>query len=61
MGFEAEAEEEDDKSVVVDPSFKIYQDHLQFEEMVMGVKQGMFFQGRLNMSRLVQTEASVKV
>ena len=29
--------------------------------MVLGVKEGRFFQGRLNVSRLVQTEAAVKV
>jgi len=40
---------------------QLYEDHLSFDEMMMGIKEGRFFQGRFNVSRLVQTEASVKV
>jgi exosome complex exonuclease DIS3/RRP44 len=40
---------------------QIYEEHLSFEEMMMGIKEGRFFQGRFNVSRLVQTEASVAV
>ena len=40
---------------------QIYEDHLTFDEMMIGIKEGRFFQGRFNVSRLVQTEASVAV
>ena len=58
MGFE---EEPEDESRDIDPSKRLYEEHLTFDQMVLGVKQGQFFQGRLNVSRLVQTEASVKI
>lgn len=59
MGFEEEAE--DDTFTEIDPSKRIYPDHLTFDQMVLGVKQGQYFQGRLNVSRLVQSEATVKI
>lgn len=40
---------------------QLYEPHLGFEELVLGVKEGRFFQGRFNVSRLVATEALVKV
>lgn len=40
---------------------QIYEDHLTFDEMMFGIKEGRFFQGRFAVSRLVATEASVKV
>jgi hypothetical protein len=40
---------------------KIYDHHLKLEEMIIGVREGRYFQGRLNVSRLVSSEASVKV
>ena len=61
MGFDADQEEDQDEVMEHDDANKLYQEHLSYEEMVMGVKEGRFFQGRLNVSRLVQTEASVKV
>ena len=42
-------------------SNKLYEDHLNFDELVLGVKEGKFFQGRFNVSRLVASEATVKV
>ena len=39
----------------------IYDPHLSFEDQVIGIKEGKFFQGRFNVSRLVATEALVKV
>ena len=62
IGFDGDQEDdqEDDKAII-DEDSKLFQEHLSYEEMVLGVKQGLFFQGRLNMSRLVQTEASIKV
>jgi exosome complex exonuclease DIS3/RRP44 len=58
MGFQEEAE---DEIMEGDPAKSIYPEHLPFEELVLGVKQGLYFQGRLNVSRLVQTEATVKI
>ena len=40
---------------------RIYEDHLPFEELALGVKEGRFFQGRFNVSRLVPGEAIDKV
>ena len=31
----------------------IYEPHLSFEEMMIGIKEGRYFQGRFNVSRLV--------
>jgi hypothetical protein len=59
MGFEEEGD--DETFTEIDPSKRIYEDHLSFDQMVLGVKQGQYFQGRLNVSRLVQTEATVKI
>jgi len=40
---------------------QLFEAHLDFEELVLGVKAGRFFQGRLNVSRMTATEAVVKV
>jgi hypothetical protein len=37
----------------MDDNFKIYDDHLSFDELVLGVKEGRFFQGRFNISRVI--------
>jgi hypothetical protein len=29
----------------------IYEEHLDFSELLIGIKEGRFFQGRLNVSR----------
>ena len=60
IGFDEENEGDEDEDVI-DEDKKLYQDHLDYEQMVLGVKQGQYFQGRLNISRLVQTEAVIKV
>lgn len=39
----------------------IYSDHLDFSELLIGIKEGRFFQGRLNVSRLTIEEATVNV
>ena len=49
-------EDEDD-----DGATKIFGQHLSFAQMMLGTKEGKYFQGRLNVSRLVETEATVKV
>lgn len=59
MGFEEEIEEE--TFTEIESSKRIYPDHLTFDQMVLGVKQGLYFQGRMNVNRLVQTEATVKI
>ena len=62
MGFEAEdsdAQIQDLENEEGDTH--IYEAHLSFEEMIIGVKEGRYFQGRLNVSRLVETEALVKI
>jgi exosome complex exonuclease DIS3/RRP44 len=39
----------------------IYKEHLDFSELLIGIKEGRFFQGRLNVSRLSIEEATVNV
>ena len=39
----------------------IYNEHLDFSELLIGIKEGRFFQGRLNVSRLSIEEATVNV
>ena len=39
----------------------IYQEHLDFSEQLIGIKEGRLFQGRLNVSRLNIEEATVNV
>ena len=60
MGFQDEEEASVDQENISGDR-RLFEDHLTFEEMVIGVKEGRYFQGRLNVSRLVQSEAVVKV
>jgi exosome complex exonuclease DIS3/RRP44 len=60
MGFQDEEEASMDQENIPGDK-RLFEDHLTFEEMVIGVKEGKYFQGRLNVSRLVQSEAVVKV
>ena len=60
MGFQDEEEASVDQENIPGDK-RLFEDHLTFEEMVIGVKEGRYFQGRLNVSRLVQSEAVVKV
>lgn len=39
----------------------LYSKHLEFSELLLGIKEGRFFQGRLNVSRLTLDEAVVNV
>lgn len=39
----------------------IYSKHLEFSDLLLGIKEGRFFQGRLNVSRLNIEEASISV
>ena len=38
-----------------------YREHLELSEMLLGIKQGRYFQGRLMVSRLTLDEATVSV
>lgn len=60
MGFQDEEEASVDQENISGDR-RLFEDHLSFEDMVIGVKEGRYFQGRLNVSRLVQSEAVVKV
>ena len=61
MGFQDEDEVSQVDQILLSEDQRLFEDHLKFEEMVLGVKEGKYFQGRLNISRLVQEEATVKV
>jgi hypothetical protein len=37
----------------------IYEEHLSFDEMVLGIREGKFFKGRLNVSRVNIAEGTV--
>jgi exosome complex exonuclease DIS3/RRP44 len=50
-----------DAIIEADGSKNLFEPHLNFEEMIIGVKEGRYFQGRLAVSRMTSTEASVKV
>jgi len=38
-----------------------FQPHIELSEIILGVKEGRFFQGRLNVSRLTIEEATINV
>lgn len=38
-----------------------YREHLELSEMLLGIKEGRYFQGRLMVSRLTLDEANVSV
>ena len=38
-----------------------YREHLELSEMLLGIKEGRYFQGRLMVSRMTLDEASVSV
>ena len=42
-------------------SESLYDDHQSFDEMVLGIREGKFFKGRLNVSRVNLEEATVTV
>jgi hypothetical protein len=39
----------------------IYSKHLEFSELLLGIKEGRLFQGRLNVSRLSLNEATMNI
>jgi hypothetical protein len=60
MGF-AQVDIEDDEASLGSASQPLYEDHLSFDEMVLGIREGKFFKGRLNISRVNIEESTVKV
>ena len=64
MGFEDNEEIKGaDEDVAMDDqeAHGLYREHLDLSELLLGIKEGRFFQGRLNVSRLNREEASVNV
>lgn len=67
IGFEDNEEikggDEDDEDADMDDSANRtgYKEHLELPELLMGIKEGRFFQGRLNVSRLTLDEGTVIV
>ena len=44
-----------------DESALLYKEHSELSELLLGIKEGRYFQGRLNVSRLSLEEATVNV
>lgn len=63
MGFAQQIDIEEDEKTIEDlsQSEPIYEDHITFEEMVLGIREGKFFKGRLNVSRVNLSEGSIMV
>lgn len=63
MGFteSIETQEEDEKMRDVSKSQPLFEDHLSFDEMVLGIREGRFFKGRINISRVNIDESTVMV
>ncbi len=60
MGFAQQVDiEEETKDVK--GAVGMFEDHLNFDEMVLGIREGKFFKGRLNVSRVNIEEGLVKV
>lgn len=56
LGF---AEESMDVDMVDESVGGLYEPHLELSEILLGVKEGKYFQGRLMVSRLTLEEANV--
>jgi hypothetical protein len=61
LGFSEEAGKENDEMEDENAGVDLFEEHLSFSEMILGIKQGLYFQGRLNVSRVNIQEASVSV
>lgn len=62
LGFEQDSHIEDvDMAAESDVSPFGYQAHHELSQLLLGVKEGRFFQGRLNVSRLDLQEATITV
>lgn len=61
MGFADEKDLGDVEMEDIDGVKDLFEDHLSFDEMILGIKEGRYFQGRLNVSRVTLTEATVAI
>lgn len=62
MGFAQQIDiEEDSKMIDLSKSEPLFEDHLSFDEMVIGIREGKYFKGRLNVSRVNIEEATVSI
>lgn len=65
LGFSEEDNVQDQEMAGGDESQQVsffgYKSHLELSEILLGVKEGRYFQGRLNVSRLTLDEASINV
>ena len=63
LGFmESGAQTEDVQMEQIDQTSPFgFQPHLELSDIILGVKEGRFFQGRLNVSRLTIEEATINV
>lgn len=62
MGFAQQIDiDEELQSKDLLKSESLYDDHQSFDEMVLGIREGKFFKGRLNVSRVNLEEATVTV
>ena len=64
MGFAGEVEDggdEDEKMKDIGTSEALFEKHLSFDEMILAVRQGRLFSGRLTISRTNSEEATVSV
>ena len=63
MGFDDNEEiKSDGEDVEMDSEGALgFREHLDLSQLLLGIKEGRFFQGRLNVSRLTLDEATVNV
>ncbi|CDW74058.1 exosome complex exonuclease rrp44 [Stylonychia lemnae] len=62
MGFADEHQQLEDLEMEdIDGVEALYEDHLSFEDMIQGIKEGKYFQGRLNVSRVTLDDATVSI
>jgi hypothetical protein len=58
LGF---VEEDMDVEMVDEDVGGLFESHLELSQILLGVKEGKYFQGRLNVSRLTLAEATINV
>jgi len=58
LGF---LEEDMDVEMIDEDVGSLFESHLELSQILLGVKEGKYFQGRLNVSRLTLSEATVNV
>jgi len=61
LGFQEESNAVREAAIVMDESESLFRDHEDISQLILGIKEGRYFQGRLCVSRLNSDEASVNV